>query len=300
MLLQYCVNEEKLELILKFIVISSMILAITVLFNDFDSIINGERLGMGLEEFNSNDIGLKLSLSSIIVLYLLLKFKNKIYLFPYVLLLSVTLLTGSKKSLLVLILGNLIFFLLGSGKYKIRNLILLFIMLSSIFYLIFNNETLYDILGSRLEDMLSAFSGGKIESTHTDMVRINMTETGFQFFSEKPVFGYGLDSFKILYGNATGMFTYSHNNYIELAVNLGLVGFILYYCMYFFILIKGFKLYKNNPKDKLILLSLVIVSILMVIEVGLVSYIDKFYLILILLSYFSITFKKNNEESNHV
>jgi len=48
------------------------------------------------------------------------------------------------------------------------------------------------------------------------------------YFNEQPFIGYGPERF----GEITGADTYAHNNFVEIAINGGLVGLLLYYAMY--------------------------------------------------------------------
>lgn len=75
---------------------------------------------------------------------------------------------------------------------------------------------------------------------------------GLEWFVKKPWFGYGLDGFRAMYANVYGVSQtayYAHNNFIELLVDLGLVGFVLYYLLYVFIFIKGLKALKSKTKS---------------------------------------------------
>ncbi len=62
--------------------------------------------------------------------------------------------------------------------------------------------------------------------------RIDYIKMGWDLFLANPVLGYGLDSFRVVSG--TGQ--YSHNNFIELLVNGGLIFFLLFYAHYFVII----------------------------------------------------------------
>ena len=72
-----------------------------------------------------------------------------------------------------------------------------------------------------------------------------------RMFAEKPVFGHGAGAFKstmrlIKYT----LVAYSHCNYTELLANEGIFGFVLYYSLSVFVLLKGVKAYKYKKKDK--------------------------------------------------
>jgi len=62
--------------------------------------------------------------------------------------------------------------------------------------------------------------------------RMELIKIGLILFKERPFFGYGLDNFR----PAAGVSLYPHNNYIDLLVSLGIVGFFSYYFNYFYLL----------------------------------------------------------------
>ena len=59
-----------------------------------------------------------------------------------------------------------------------------------------------------------------------------------------------MDNYKILYGIDTGRVVYSHNNFIELLVNLGAIGFIAYYGFIDFLLAQLVKLKHDKNSIK--------------------------------------------------
>ena len=60
-----------------------------------------------------------------------------------------------------------------------------------------------------------------------------------------PIYGYGFDSFKYYNQSVTGRFYYSHNNFIEMLYNTGIIGFILYYWYYLYTITKAWKARKT-------------------------------------------------------
>ena len=65
-------------------------------------------------------------------------------------------------------------------------------------------------------------------STNT---RINMIKYGFEMFKSNPILGVGIGNYAYYGYHIYGLFAevYSHNNYIEMLSNIGIVGFISYY-----------------------------------------------------------------------
>ena len=66
-----------------------------------------------------------------------------------------------------------------------------------------------------------------------------MIQYGMDYFKERPLLGHGIENFRYLYAQEVGKETYSHNNYIELLVNNGIVGLLLYYSFYISVILKA-------------------------------------------------------------
>jgi O-antigen ligase len=73
-----------------------------------------------------------------------------------------------------------------------------------------------------------------------------MITKGLQLWTESPVFGYGQGQF----GVASGMVGYAHNNYIEVLVNLGAIGFLLYYGLFVVIAIRAFRNIRRGQQNQ--------------------------------------------------
>ena len=117
-----------------------------------------------------------------------------------------------------------------------------------------------------------------------------MIEWGVEWFKEKPKLGYGIDSYKMLLGTKETSFgitgAYAHNNYIELIVDVGILGLVVYYYIYIYMIIKSFKYIKS--RNLLLILMLGILIACMVNEYGQVTYYYKFYQLVLLLIYIVI------------
>ena len=75
-----------------------------------------------------------------------------------------------------------------------------------------------------------------------------MIDAAWKQWKLSPMWGYGFDSFK--YYNAqsvTGYEYYSHNNFLELLYNQGIIGFVGYYWFYVYLMVKQRK-QKNTLK----------------------------------------------------
>lgn len=121
-------------------------------------------------------------------------------------------------------------------KHLIRNAIIVVIILLITTYAVFNVEFLYDSIGYRMNGLINLITGdGKVDSS--SRIRANMVDTALQLWQRRPIFGNGIDSFKIL----SSYNTYSHNNYVEILCGLGIFGFCIYYSFYAFAIYKILK-----------------------------------------------------------
>ena len=138
--------------------------------------------------------------------------------------------------LVLLLIGYLFFQLLKNSNIFNR----IFLIISStiiIFFTWFNIQDtplVYNRIGS-----LFSWIGGNSEFAIDNSIyyRFSYMLDAYNIWLEKPIFGYGLHQFK--YVNQSGV---SHNNFFEILVNNGIIGFISYYVLYIYIYISYFKI----------------------------------------------------------
>lgn len=296
-------TDDKCKTVLKLLVFSSLISVIVLFIKTPASSWGTERVGAAIG-LNSNALGMHLSLSSIICFYFLsdmLK-KNKttrsyIKIILYIIMLTsfvmVMLFSGSKKAFICLILGILIFVILSTKGYKLLFKITLFLLLSCFLCnLILTNDSLYKVMGSRLESYIkiSLDNNSNIKDIST-LERSFYRKEAFELFKKNPIIGYGGNGFvthlrEIDYGHIA----YCHNNYLELLSTLGLIGFLIYYSYYINLLKNILKKMENNL---LYILFFTLIICLLILDYGNVSYFDQFNVII--LSIISASLFKNKE-----
>lgn len=91
-----------------------------------------------------------------------------------------------------------------------------------------------------LPPSLMTMDAGMINAFCPDLIAIH--KPAVNKWDRSPIWGYGFDSFKYYNRLMTGHFYYSHNNYIELLYDLGIIGFAIYYWFYwklFYVAWKG-------------------------------------------------------------
>ncbi len=97
-------------------------------------------------------------------------------------------------------------------------------------------------------------------------VRTEMIEQGVQLWKQALLFGNGLDAFRGLSGQGT----YSHNNYVELLCDLGLLGALLFYSLHVQVLVRA-----AEARPILRLYCWIFVIMLLLADLGYVSYASK-------------------------
>lgn len=122
---------------------------------------------------------------------------------------------------------------------------------------------------------------------NSTMTRLDMIAYGLEQFFYRPIQGYGINNFRELFIQTSGWATYSHNNFVELLVNVGFVGFVLYYYIYYIILQKAKKL----SMDKKTILILTVITL--VDGMFGPNYYSKILYIIFAMGYYSVTSSRN-------
>lgn len=196
------------------------------------------------------------------------------------------LLSASRKAVILLPIFLTIYLLLRSNdpiKF-IRNLFFVFIAFFAVWSAFRFIPYLYESVGYRIESMINGLLGeGDSDSSTT--TRLSLIEFGMEYFWKRPWWGYGMDNFRSLTAvyRSWGTAYYAHNNYVELLVDCGVVGTVIYYSLYLKMLIMGLKQFKYKHPLKMAVVCLLIGFL--VTEYGMVTYSSAVYQLLLLLFY---------------
>lgn len=179
--------------------------------------------------------------------------KKEIYKILCVMNIIFAILTGSKKSLLYIGLFFVVYFILKTKNplFVVSRIMMAIAAVAVAAYLVMKIPFLYDLVGYRFETMIGGFLGESTDASTS--FRLKLVTWGMEWFSEKPVWGHGIGCFKYLVGSTYDTWRglegiHAHNNYVELLVDGGVIGTVLYYSLYVGIIVRMLKLHgKRQP-----------------------------------------------------
>ncbi len=265
-------SNDLLGLFGKCCVISSVpIVIMIVLSTGLSMVSEGERYSG--EDFNLDGNTIAVHMLFLIFFSLILYRKDKRWR-PFILVMMIIMtfliiISGCRRAIIGLLLVIISYFLNYGGKQQMKSIFQIVIVLAVISYLLMNVEIFYDVAGYRMEKIfinLGLISDSKNFDSYdySADIRGQMVPIALLMFLANPIIGNGYDFFITHSGLNILTQNYStHNNYLEILVNYGLVGFILYYSIIFYIL---YGLYKYRKQSWLngFLLSFFLVHLLVI------------------------------------
>lgn len=302
----YLCNGGTVKTIILVYFISSMIMMAYVLMH-VGEFLEAGRFGSSLNEdsnateWNANAIGMTLCYGIFAGWILFMgKGKKRLFSFAYLVLtvgiLFLILMSGSRKVILMLMIPIMYFALLKKSKYRVVWITVGIAVMIGGYNLVMNYEPLYYTMGYRIEELVNILTGH--ETGTEDSSRRELIKYGFEWFQDRPILGYGLNCYRRL-SNATSMFAgrnfYAHNNYVELLVDVGIVGLLIYYWAYIYIYIKlRTIILRIGHEDNVLSWGKILFYILVILDTALVSYYD-FVECLVICILFYIIYKKEKE-----
>lgn len=239
-------QDQNIDFFIKVFITFTIICAITTVFWGVNY--GRGQISMGLNN-NPNELGITMAIGVCCILYKL-SFKKLIYSMvafsAILLLIYVTLLTGSRKSFFSVVLIMIYWFTFVAFKdikalrftQKIKGVFAILLMIGAsycILYPFFKDSIL-------LGRLINLFESGS-------ETRVGMYSVGIDLFKQSPLVGIGFNNYRAasIYG------TYSHSTYAEALACTGMVGSILYFFPYIIILINYVKMVTSRKLDALLL-----------------------------------------------
>lgn len=271
-LILYCNTNDNIDKLVKYCIVSCVLLIIRLLVVvPINAWKEGERVGQYLGSGESGGYGntgvtYVLSIGAVFVFFEAIRKKEKIYYIMMLLFTLFSLLSGSKKAIIIFGVMVLLTALLNNKSPRKTVMVFFGAVIVSIvgLYIVMKVDILYNSVGIRIEQMVNLFTGGKVDASTTS--RITYLIQAKDIFLDKPICGVGLDGFR--YFNKR--LCWAENNMMELLADLGIVGFLIYYWFPVVVLIKAVVKRMQDNVDSVFLI--VIMATFFVIDVTMVTY----------------------------
>lgn len=298
---QYVDTTLHAERIVKiFIFSSSAFSLVQVLFTPMDAMLNGY-LGSEIGGNNTNIYGYIVAVAAIASFYFAYIKNCKSYYLHAFFLAICCFMSSSRKSLIITFVGIfcLIVFAVRK-KNRFLHLFCGFLATVAVFILMFEDDVLYNIVGKRFDSMLDFILTGSSTKEGSIALRSYFVEFAKILLKEKPFLGHGFSNFLTIIAsesNLTMGYT-AHNNYWEILADLGIIGFIVYYWFYLYLLIKLlFKLYRDKD-NSILVLALTLLVCQVCFEFGLIT-MTSFYPQIVMSLIYVCTYASNSQRKFH-
>ena len=171
---------------------------------------------------------------AVLGLYYYTKTKKKNHLAVCFSMLLLSLITAKRTGIVFFAIAALIYYfvLQPNINKRLKTIIIIAIIGLIALQVIDSVPVLSETIGKRMLDFTSTFFGGQMVDAST-IQRMKLMGYAIELFQRRPILGNGLNAMRAYLGALDfEHVTYAHNNYLEIASGLGIVGIVLYYAMY--------------------------------------------------------------------
>ena len=300
----YFLRKGDLDSLISAVMWAGYVVAFYITFTmGFSEILAGIDSGNRLdsEVDNINTLGMLSATSVVITIYYLVfkKSRNILAIISAVFGVVMTAASGSRKALVMLILGALLVFLFKYVSNDIFMSIIKIAVFAVVAFFVIRwllSLPIFSVVEERMQTMINSFldNGGKVD--HSTWIREQYQIIGINQFKETPILGIGIGNSHFLTSRYFGKDTYLHNNFVELLSCGGIIGFTIYYSIYLYCFVKLFKVRNSSPCVKMLLILMIL---LLIMDYGMVSYYSKaqyFYFMMFFIA--AKVYDKKEENTN--
>nr|WP_144927974.1 O-antigen ligase family protein [Paenibacillus bovis] len=250
-----------------------------------DGIINSLTTGvrLGYEVGAPNSYGYYGAISTVLLIYLFMTRGKKVYLIASILPLIIVITSYSKKAFIIFVLSTLILLFFKYRKRTFKMITMLTLFGIGIYFVLQIPEL--ELLKNRITSLINILQFDTNESTESDQIRVKLIGEGIRIFLENPFIGHGTGAFRFQIIENIGHEMSSHNNFIELAVNNGLLGLFLFYTPIILIIIRLLRIYSKFKDELSILLFILLVNNTFINGSSALTYLDKISFVILGISY---------------
>ena len=279
-------NEDTLDFLERLFIFAGVVLSLRLFIVTPTSSWGTSRFGTAIG-MHENTIAVNLLISEFLAIKRFMTvgksehvLKKTYYILSVLVFCVVIFLTASRKAAILMIVGPALMLLFNGekvskkAKYVAIVLVAVVIFFNIVDYLPIN----FDFATRRIESIFDSLQGnGVIDASARE--RQYLMLTAFNTFSNHPILGVGLNCSRVF----NTVHLYAHDNYLEILADLGIVGFVVYYSLYW-VIIK--KCWKGRRKSKDLRLYLPLMLTLLVLEISQITYfMESFQLFLAVMWY---------------
>lgn len=292
-------QDSSIDGLLNAIMISGVIISIyTIVIFGIDNLKKATEIGERLEGdnfyANVNAIGMWMSVCLTVFLHRILNTRFQVYYLLGILPVFMLAVVQSRTALIQAMAGIIIILFFKSKEstnlvYQMGRGIVSLLVLILLLYAI----TRFDVfsgINERMRGLLGLSVSYKEGSLY---MRRNMIKLGLQQFLRTPILGIGFGSTTSLTSKYLGHYTYLHNNFIEVLVSGGIIGFFCYYSIHLFLFKSLWKKTVLGDKNCQLCLCLLVTHVLT--DYGTVSYYKKATYVIITLCFLAVAIAKEKK-----
>ena len=235
---------------------------------------------------NANTLGMCAAYAIVIHFYKIIKEKQRLSISDIVMLPAIVTIvaSGSRKAIIIIFAGIMgILLLRNTSKMKtilFRTILILPLVVLLIIGL--SKIAIFSSIVERMTDIFNVFSSSANRYNNSAWLRVAYINLGTELFLSHPLFGVGIGNSNYYALQLYDKNHYFHNNFIELLSCGGIVGFIIFYSIFIWMIYNMIKY--RQYKDELYDICLVLLVIHFFMGLGLVQYFSKnFYFVLLIL-----------------
>ena len=243
-------------------------------FNGYiEQLSSGVRVGSNVN--NVNTIGLGTGTSAIIAFYYSTYKRRFAHLACLALCVFVALGTGSNKALVILVLGCIFILFcnsISSGNVLSFVKLIIGVVIALLAFIALLQMPIFETINARFQGLINSYVGsGQTDSSV--MTRNALVEAGIAQVTKTPLLGIGINNGGVVAMQAVGHDYYLHNNYIELLVDVGIVGTALFYALPVVSLIVCLRKVRKSDSEAVLVVAVLLTWL--IIQWGYVAYYSK-------------------------
>lgn len=249
-------QEECIDFLVRCLWVGGLSLCILFLFKySMTEIVESYtiKLRLGEEIAPLNAVGRNLGIFVVINLYYMLIQGKRRYILPCILGILIMSTTQSRTSLLLCFAGGLVIAAFKVRESKLARLAVI-LMGIALLFLIVKSDTVRAMFWRVYKMFIFLTDTSNKDIDYSAFIRLGLIKKGLGFIVNNPLFGYGVASGYSLLNR-----DYFHNNYIQVWVEMGLVGILCYYLPILYIIYKALRQsHKKQNRVTVILLTMLL------------------------------------------